>query len=241
MARGAARVMGFNLMENFDRPYGATSLTDFWRRWHISLSTWLRDYIFEPVAMGLRDWGIYAILLAFNLTFLISGFWHGASWTYVVWGLLHGLGLSIEVIFSKQRKKLSKSMPLWLFAPIMWFITFSFVNFTYIFFRAKSITDANIIISKISSWLVSDAIHNGGLSSLYNAIILLLTPEQFTIDCLLILFLVSADALHARFDLGKRLVSSPVWIRWAVYQAAILIIAFFGQWLGARSFIYFQF
>lgn len=242
MARGAARVMGFKLMLNFDRPYAATSLSDYWRRWHISLSTWLRDYVYEPLAMGLRDRGMYGIVFALMLTFLISGFWHGANWTFVVWGLLHGIGLSLEAVFSKQRKKLAKAMPSWLFNALMLLITFSFVNFTYIFFRARSIGDAALILQQIGQWLfpVSRLLETN-TPMLFHSVSAVVTPEEFRIDCFLIIFLVIAHTLQSRMNISERLQLSAWWIRWPVYQAAVLSIAFGGVWLGARSFIYFQF
>jgi alginate O-acetyltransferase complex protein AlgI len=242
MARGAARVMGFKLMLNFDRPYAATSLSDYWRRWHISLSTWLRDYVYAPVAMGLRDWGMYGIVLALMLTFLISGFWHGANWTFVVWGLLHGCGLSLETVFAKQRKKLAKAMPTWLFNSIMLGVTFSFVNFTYIFFRAKTIEDAFIILRHIGHWIFPvNRMIGINIPNLFHGVVSVVTPDEFIFSSILIVLLVSAHSLQARVDIAERLRQSTWWIRWPVYQAAVLSIAFGGVWLGARSFIYFQF
>lgn len=242
MARGSARVMGFKLMLNFDRPYAATSLSDFWRRWHISLSTWLRDYVYDPMAMSLRDRGLYGIIFALILTFLISGFWHGASWTFVVWGLLHGLGLSLEMIFSKQRKKLSKKIPKWLFNTIMWTTTFSFVNFTYIFFRAKTIDDALIILQQIGHWIFPiDRLLFTNIPSLLSNSNVVAGAELFNLSVILIIFLVLVHSLQARMNIGEWIKGSVWWIRWPVYQATILTIAFGGAWLGAKSFIYFQF
>ncbi len=165
IARGAARVMGFKLMINFNAPYLSTSLSEFWRRWHISLSTWLRDYIYEPVAFGVRGWEMGAIVFALMLTFLISGFWHGAAWTYVIWGLLHGIGLSIEVVFGKQRKALGKALPPFVFKIAMWAVTFAFVNFTYIFFRAKTLGDATLIVGRIWTWMSDGILMRHGATS----------------------------------------------------------------------------
>ena len=234
--------MGFKLMLNFDRPYAATSLSEFWRRWHISLSTWLRDYVYEPVAMALRDRGRYGVVFALLLTFLISGFWHGASWTFVIWGMLHGVGLSLEAVFAKQRKKLAKAMPAWLFHAIMLTATFSFVNFTYIFFRAKTLEDAVLILQHIGHWIFPiNRLLGTNIPSLFHSVASVVTPAEFRKSFLLIVFLVIAHSLQARLDIAKRLQQADWWIRWPVYQAAVLSIAFGGVWLGARSFIYFQF
>lgn len=241
IARGAARVMGFNLMINFDNPYLATSLSSFWRRWHISLSTWLRDYIFDPVAIGLRDWGLNGIVLAFILTFAISGIWHGANWTYVVWGLLHGAGLSLESIFSKQRKRLSKCLPPWIFNIAVWALTFSFINLSYVFFRARNITDAALIVKSIGGWLIHPLSAITNLGETVQASSQVIAYSSLITDMLLILALVSAEYLHGRFNIGYRIATLPNWLRWPIYHAAIIGIAFGGEWLGARNFIYFQF
>jgi len=244
MARGAARVMGFNLMLNFDRPYAAKSLSEFWRRWHISLSTWLRDYVYEPIAMGLRDRGLYGIVAALMVTFWVSGFWHGANWTFVVWGLLHGVGLSLEAVLSKQRKRLAKAMPAWLFNAVMLAVTFSFVNFSYIFFRAKTIDDAFLIIRHITDWVfpvgnLFDTQIPGFFDKMTASMVV--APEQFNLSCALILLLVAAHSVQAQVNIEERLLSCPSWVRWSVYQIGILSIAFLGVWLGSRNFIYFQF
>lgn len=243
MARGAARVMGFELMINFDRPYAATSVSDFWRRWHISLSTWLRDYVFEPVALGMRERGLVGIVLAFLLTFLISGLWHGASWTFVVWGMLHGVALSFEAVFARQRRKLSKAMPAPLFHAIMLTLTFSFVSFTYIFFRARSMADAVLILKLIFHWFFPLDRWLGvflpqSLISVQSRVVPL---NKFWLSCGLIVFLIAVHMIQARCDVGAWLARSAWWIRWPVYQAAIISIAFMGIWLESKSFIYFQF
>lgn len=242
IARGAARVMGFRLMVNFDRPYAATSLSDFWRRWHISLSTWLRDYVYEPIAMALRERGMYGIVFALILTFLVSGFWHGAAWTYVTWGLLHGAGLSIEAVFGKQRKKLSKLMPAWLFNAVMLVVTFSFVNFTYIFFRAKSMADAMTILRQIGHWIFPlNRLFAENIPMWLHHAAAVVTYEHLRADCFLILVLIAAHSLQARVDVEEVLRQRSWWVRWPVYYVSVLTIAFGGVWLGARSFIYFQF
>ena len=242
IARGAARVMGFKLMLNFDRPYSATSLTEFWRRWHISLSTWLRDYIYEPIAIGLRHWGMAGIVFALMVTFLISGLWHGANWTFVTWGLLYGVGLSLEAIFARQRKKLAKALPRLLFSAIMLIVTFSFVNLAYIFFRAKSMGDAILILRHIYHWFIPvDRFLFTHLPAMLHKANSVVSPEHFKLSCALIAFLVIAHSLQARMNIAERLERSPAWVRWPVYQTVILSIAFLGIWLDARNFIYFQF
>ncbi|MDG1893475.1 MAG: MBOAT family O-acyltransferase [Fuerstiella sp.] len=105
MAIGTARVLGYDLMTNFDRPYAARSLAEFWKRWHISLSTWFRDYVYVPLGgnrVGQRRW-----LTNLMIVFLVSGLWHGASWTFVIWGALHGSFLVLSILLSPLRTRLS--------------------------------------------------------------------------------------------------------------------------------------
>ncbi|HVV73507.1 MAG TPA: MBOAT family O-acyltransferase, partial [Verrucomicrobiae bacterium] len=142
MARGVAKLMGFNLILNFNNPYLATGLGEFWSRWHISLSSWFRDYVYIPLGGNRRG----ALLTYRNLflTFFISGIWHGAAWTFVIWGALHGIGVLItrelerSAVYRDKVPKLVKQAGV-----------FGFVMFTWIFFRAESLSDALLIIGRI--------------------------------------------------------------------------------------------
>lgn len=138
IARGVGRMLGFRLMENFDRPYLATSITDFWRRWHISLSTWLRDYLYIPLG-GSRAGKLrtHANLMT---TMLLGGLWHGANWTFVVWGGLHGVLLSAERAGGRVANSMKYSSKTVVF--IRWFVTFNLVCLAWIFFRAGTVTQA---------------------------------------------------------------------------------------------------
>ena len=142
MARGVAKVMGFNLILNFNNPYLATGLGEFWSRWHISLSSWFRDYVYIPLG-GNREGRLKTYRNLF-ITFLLSGIWHGAAWTFVIWGMLHGLGvlttreLERSVFYRERVPKFIKQLGV-----------FIFVCFTWIFFRAASLEDARVIIGRI--------------------------------------------------------------------------------------------
>ena len=143
MVRGVARMMGLRLMLNFDHPYLATGLGDFWSRWHISLSTWFRDYVYVP--LGGNRIGSYLTYRNLFLTMLISGLWHGASWTFVAWGAIHGTAyvMTRDVERSEWYKR---RVPVF----IKRLAVFCFVCFTWIFFRADSMADAWLIITKIA-------------------------------------------------------------------------------------------
>ena len=144
MARGIARLMGFDLVVNFNHPYLADSVADFWRRWHISFSRWILDYIFLPLQMQWRQWPRIGTAGALLITFLVSGIWHGAAWTFVIWGLLHGLGLVATRELERSafyRKRVPR--------PLKQAGVFVFVSFTWIFFRADSLSDALVIVQRI--------------------------------------------------------------------------------------------
>lgn len=144
IAIGAARIMGIKLMNNFNLPYFAKSISEFWRRWHISLSTWFRDYLYIPLGGNrVKEYRWY-----FNLAFvfLITGFWHGANWTFIFWGALHGFYLIAEIFKSKITDKLKLNLNVPFFSM---FITFILVCFSWIFFRAYNIQHAIYIIKQI--------------------------------------------------------------------------------------------
>lgn len=142
MARGVAKLLGFNLILNFNNPYLATGLGEFWSRWHISLSSWFRDYVYIP--LGGNRGGRFNTCRNLFITFLISGVWHGAAWTFVIWGALHGLGVVItrelerSALYRERVPKLLKQAGV-----------FAFVSFTWIFFRAESLDDAFLIVQRI--------------------------------------------------------------------------------------------
>ncbi len=148
MAIGIALLLGFRLCVNFDSPYKALHITGFWRRWHISLSSWLRDYIYIP--LGGNRKGICFQLLFLTLTMLIGGFWHGASWKFIFWGAGHGVLLCIHKLFTVKYPRLPED---WKFKSISWLFTFASVALLWVPFRALSINDTLVIYQKIFSQL----------------------------------------------------------------------------------------
>ncbi len=145
IAIGCARLMGFKLMENFDVPYISKSISEFWRRWHISLSGWFRDYLYIP--LGGSRVGEYRHYINYFIVFMISGLWHGAAWTFIIWGSLHG----IYLIFAMLRKKyLNIEMPQNAFTDkLQILITFGLVTLSWVFFRARGLGNAKVILTKI--------------------------------------------------------------------------------------------
>lgn len=144
MAIGISAIMGFRLTKNFDFPYKSRNLTDFWRRWHISLSTWLRDYVYIPLGGNRR--GTLRTYVNNFLTMLVGGLWHGAAWKFVIWGGMHGVGL---IVHKALRPWLVKIPDTWPVKAASWTLTMAYVSFLFIFFRAASFEDAWLIIRNI--------------------------------------------------------------------------------------------
>lgn len=145
MSIGAAAILGFLLPDNFRFPYRALSLTDFWRRWHISLSTWFRDYLYIP--LGGNRKGTLRMYANNFITMLVAGLWHGASWMFVIWGALHGFGLCVHKFFSRQLR-ITISSTLW-GNTLSWLITYVYVCFAWSFFRSQSLTQLGTMYEKI--------------------------------------------------------------------------------------------
>ena len=143
IARGCAKLLGIDLMENFRNPYGALTIRDFWRRWHISLTSWFTDYVYIPLGGNRR--GLPRQLFNILLVFLLSGLWHGAEWSFVVWGGIHGLYQIGSILWSRGKHNLK--LPSWL----QQLRTFLLVSFSWIFFRAETLADAGILLARLST------------------------------------------------------------------------------------------
>ncbi|MDE6793038.1 MAG: MBOAT family protein [Muribaculaceae bacterium] len=144
MAIGIALIMGFRLGINFDSPYKSRNLTDFWRRWHISLSSWLRDYVYIP--LGGNRKGTFRTYLNNFLTMLIGGLWHGAAWKFIFWGAMHGIGLAVHKAFKPILVKIPDN---WFTCFISWLLTFVYVSLLWVFFRAADFESSVLIIKNI--------------------------------------------------------------------------------------------
>jgi D-alanyl-lipoteichoic acid acyltransferase DltB (MBOAT superfamily) len=155
MALGISLFLGYRLTDNFNAPFKAISIADFWRRWHITLSSWCLDYIFKPLQIKFRGMNIFGNAIALFITFLVIGLWHGPSWTYIVFGAIHGTYLAFSIITRKLRNKFYKkthptsSRAVKLF---QWFITFHLVVFAFIVFRSQSLAMAADMLNQIFSF-----------------------------------------------------------------------------------------
>jgi alginate O-acetyltransferase complex protein AlgI len=231
IAIGAAKVMGFRLMKNFNHPYFSRSVSEFWTRWHISLSTWFRDYVYIP--MGGSRVSMWRRCFNLMVVFAVSGLWHGANWTYVVWGSLNGIYLAASVVSAKWRKTLSHLSGL-ARLPIAHrafgiFVTFHLILLSWVFFRADSIGAAFRIVGGIISW------RHG-----FKLPLAPVTNDAAIIGAALGLFLLG-EVLQARGRVLELIASRPVAIRWAFYCAAVTALILLGDFGTNRQFIYFQF
>jgi len=242
IAVGAARIMGFELMENFNAPYYSKSIKEFWRRWHISLSSWFRDYIYIPLGGNrvsrLKGYGNLMV------TFLISGLWHGANWSYVAWGGVHGVyqivGSLVAPIRDRLESRLSVKKESMSYKLGQVIVTFILVDFAWIFFRADRFLDSISIISQIftrwNPWILFDG-------SLYS---LGLDIAEMHILVVSILMLLLVDMVRYRTGkiITEYLKEQCLWFRWLTIIAlfwGVTIYGVYGSGFSAVSFIYFQF
>lgn len=250
MALGVARCFNIRLTQNFNAPYMATSIADFWRRWHISFSSWILDYIFKPLQFSFRDWPRWGTPLALMVTFVASGAWHGASWCFIVWGMLHGIYLGSATIFRQQKRKLSKTMGLENTTILkIWqiFSTFHLVCFSWIFFRSTTIRDALYVAwHSVVGIPRSLQLLSSNNDAWLQHILLGKTPKEFA-SVLAILVLVFGIGFVDRrmatnqLQIGELsgLAKLPFWVKGCVYGILCYMIAFNGS--SVQSFIYLQF
>jgi len=228
IAIGTARLFGFNLMRNFAFPYFSRDIAEFWRRWHISLSTWFRDYLYIPLG-GSRGAKTQVIRNTF-IIFVVSGFWHGANWTFVAWGFLHALYFLPLLLFNRNRKN-TNSVAQGRYLPgfkevFQMGSTFLLTTLAWIFFRAENISTAFHYIINIFQ------------PSLFSK------PEILPVNVLLMLGLMlvlewnQREKLHA-LQVCEKINLKPV--RWTVYASMVLLIYFMGDYSTVYEFIYFQF
>jgi D-alanyl-lipoteichoic acid acyltransferase DltB (MBOAT superfamily) len=228
IAIGIAKTFGFDVMHNFRRPFFASSMSEFWRRWHISLISWLTDYIYTPLSFILRKYKVWGLVIALMLTFIISGIWHGAALTFIVWGLLQGLFLSIEALTKRHRLVFEKKYNLkgkWIYNFTGILLTFILFAGSLIFARAAGINEALLVIRKIFT--------SAGIPYLD------LTTLTYVFSGLLLVFLKDfRDEFYP--DKLVLMNNQSFLIRSLSYLAILFLIILFGVY-GTNQFIYFQF
>jgi len=239
IAIGSARVMGFELMENFKRPYFSKSISEFWKRWHISLSTWFRDYLYIPLGGSkVVKWKWYYNLF---ITFLVSGFWHGANFTFIVWGALHGTYLMSAIILKNQKEIILNYLNIknTTFHKIYQVsFTFLLASFAWIFFRANNLTDAIYVITHLFTD-VGDYTNFSVMKLKLRG--LGVGMNDLLISFGLIIFMELFNLYERGGDVWLKLKHKPKWIRWSFYYIIMFGILFLAPYSKVSNFIYFQF
>jgi alginate O-acetyltransferase complex protein AlgI len=233
IALGSAEVMGIKLMTNFRQPYLSQSVSEFWSRWHISLSTWFRDYLYIP--LGGNRVGPLRRRMNLLMTFVVSGLWHGASWTYVIWGALNGLFLISETVVSSRGRERTSGVR----GAIRVALTVTLISFTWIFFRAASVDDALTVLTRLPTGLrllIQPAAFVSELSHLA------VDAKRLALTILGVAVLLVVDATAARRGShATELLGRLKWRgRWLAYFA-LGVVMILGGVFGRQQFIYFQF
>ncbi len=241
IAIGAAKIMGFSLRDNFNTPYLAISIKDFWDRWHISLTTWFKDYLYFPLG-GSRKGKIRKYINIF-LVFLLSGLWHGAAWHYVVWGILHGvlrivgeltLGIREKLYTALHFKRDTLATKLW-----QMFFTFFLVTVLWMFFRGESVYQTLVLLKNMvtvyNPWVLTD----GSLFTLG------LDAKEWNVMLVSIGILMLIDVCkYKKIDLVAVFMKQNLWFRWGFFYLgimAVVLLGVYGPQYNAAQFIYFQF
>ncbi len=239
IARGSARLFGVDLMPNFNRPYAARSIKEFWRRWHMTLMSWLKDYIYIPLG-GSRvpKWRRYVNILA---VFLFSGLWHGAGLTFVVWGLINGLYQILGEFLAPARERLLALSRIArdgrIHRLVQTVTTFVLISVAWVFFRAETLSDALFIVPRM--FLPTLAALGDG-----KPLNLGLSKPELIVTAVAVLVVWVVDYTSSRIDLPGFVYRQPLVARWAFYLLAVLVIVIFGHYgstYDAANFAYFKF
>jgi len=230
IAIGSALIMGYNLMTNFRRPYLAQNIREFWHRWHISLSTWFRDYVYIPLGGNrVAKWRWQANVF---VTFVVSGLWHGANWTFIIWGALHGFYQVFSIWIQRTTESFNKFLRLdrvpALLKTLRIIKTFLLVYLAWIFFRANSFDDAMLVLRNMFRF------EPGTVVNLFE------NKVDLTISLVGILLLVIVEILEEQIGLYERLKTLMRPVKWFLLIVLLLLIVVLGKWNGV-DFLYFQF
>lgn len=243
IALGTAQVMGFDLMKNFDRPYFSKTMSEFWRRWHISLSTWFRDYLYislggNRVSKWRKEYNLFIV-------FLVSGIWHGASWNFVIWGAIHGFYLVFANLTSTFRTTVIKVLNLekikFLYQLLQVASVFVLASFAWIFFRATDFKSAYYIVSHLFTHVGQQLSQVKNSNFIQQNIMLGQGSSNFFILVLTLVLMETVHYLQRGRSLRDTIRQQPTWLRWSLYYGIILMILLFGVFDSPAQFIYFQF
>ncbi len=235
IARGSARVMGYDLMKNFRRPLVAKSIADFWERWHISLTTWFRDYLYFSLPAKFKNRVVmWRLQLNILITFILMGLWHGANWTFLFFGLLNGVYLVAEDITRPTRQRFFRFSGLDKLPGLLntagMFITITLLTVSALFFRANTISNGFALLGNAFCF-----------EDMTRSLMDILKNNEIMFAILQIIFLMVVEWYHEKKDLVRQIASRPLWIRWSLYLAFFFYVVMFGIMDKPQEFIYFQF
>lgn len=241
IAIGSAQVLGFHLNQNFRTPYLCTDIKDFWKRWHISLTSWFRDYLYIP--LGGNRKGRRRKYLNTIIVFLISGLWHGASWHFVVWGWINGVYNILQDATGSVRQRLYRLLKIdtrsFVWKCFCGFVTFILIDISWLFFRASGMRQSVYILEKIWNDLNIFYFFSDGFYCIFGS------AKKLAIVVCSFLIMIFIDVLRKRqFDLKDYILKQQIIFRWVIYFLTILIIMLWGTYgsdYGQTQFIYFQF
>lgn len=240
IAIGSARCMGFRLMKNFNHPYMSTSVGEFWQRWHISLSTWFRDYLYIPLGgnrVGPARWSFNIMVV-----FVLSGIWHGANWTFLIWGALHGCFMVIEHFIRKRYPVSPEKASNAIFKFFHRSRVFVLVTLAWVFFRAQNLPQALYVLKNMFVGIptqIKQVLHDQNFSRL-RLLYLDQTPGDLVIAGLALILLLGIERRQNNLDFAQWLTTKPTAVRWAGYYALVLSFVMLGIF-NKSEFIYFQF
>ncbi len=230
MALGLGMMFGFKLSPNFDRPFASLSTSELWRRWHKSLSFWVRDYVFLPLSAETRSWKRWGIYFSLLVTFVTIGVWHGAGWTFAIYGLFQGIIIIYETATSKFHESFRSYLGNNIYKPMMMIRTYILFALSLLFFRLANIGDVFYIYRHLF----------GGFQNNIKEMRLGMTDQQWIVFGIAVVLMLLIEYLHSRHDLIEWSAQKRAWLRWPMFLAMIMTIFLFGAF-GVENFIYIQF
>lgn len=230
MAIGLGAMLGFRLSPNFNRPFISLTTGELWRRWHMSLSFWVRDYVFLPLSASTRNWKSWGIYFSLLVTFVAIGVWHGAGWTYAIYGLIQGLIIIYETAAQKQRDFVRNRMSKKLYTPLFIIRTYLLFAVSLLFFRVTRFGDICYILKHMF-----DTANNSLRQASLN-----MSDTDWIVFAIAVILMFVFEHFNDRHDLINLISKQKRWVKWCVYYCIIFIIFLFGSF-GVQDFIYIQF
>src|SRR5574344_987230 len=230
MALGLGTIFGFKLSPNFDRPFISTSTGELWRRWHQSLSFWVRDYIYTPISAEMRNWKRWGIYLSLLVTFVTIGVWHGAGWTFALYGLFQGIVIIYETATADLHNRIKKLIGEKTYRTIMTLRTYLLFALSLLFFRIANISDVFYTYRHLFDGMRSDI----------KELRFELSDREWIVFGIAVVLMLSVEYLHSRHDIIEWSSNIKAWQRWPLYFTFLILILMFGAF-GVENFIYIQF